>query len=108
MQMNTQGAAAALVQHVEITLRLRQLDRAEAELAIFERHVFGMVAGEREKDAAVRAALVRLAGRMQIARSETETGGHALPVADAQPQSFECCFVLAVSLHVSQKSEIVV
>src|SRR5947209_18652661 len=98
MQMDTHGAAAALVQHVEIALRLRQLDRAEAELAVFERHIFGMVAGEREKDAAIRAALVGLASRMQIARSETETGGHALPVADAQPQFFERCLVLAVSL----------
>ena len=67
-----------------------------------------MVAGEREEYAAVRAALVGLAGRMEIPRAETETGGHALPVAHTQSQSLECGLVLRVSLHVGKEREIVV
>src|SRR5262249_19537982 len=71
-QVNTQCAPLALHQHLEIAARLRGHDHAEAVLPAGDRDIGGGIAGDLQEYAAVRAALVGLAGRMQEAWAEPE------------------------------------
>ena len=86
-EMDAQRAPAALGQHLEVAARLGRLDDAEGVLLARHRQVVRVVAGDLQEDAAVRPALVGLAGRVQEARPEAEAGGDALPVAHAMARS---------------------
>ena len=67
----------------------------------------GIVAGDLQEDAAVRSALVGLAGRMQEARPEAEAGRHALAVADHDADVLQRVAVLLVALDIGEQRAIV-
>ena len=80
--MNAQGAPVALGENLEITARLRRFDDAEGVALAGHGQIDGIIAGELQKHAGVGAALIGLAGGVQESRTESETCGHALLVAD--------------------------
>src|SRR5215472_11485966 len=57
-----QGAPAALGKDIVIAARLRGLDDAKGVGLTGDPQIFGIVAGDLQKDAAVRSALVGLSG----------------------------------------------
>src|SRR5205085_5437358 len=77
---------AAVSQHVEIAARLSRLDDTERVLGTGDRQVGRIAAGDLQEYAAVRSALIGLAGRVQEARTETEAGRQLLLVAHHVPQ----------------------
>ena len=106
-EMDAQGPAAALGQHVEIAPRLRRLDDAEGEFAAGYRQVSGIVAGDLQEHPGIGAALVGLTGRMQEPRAEAEAGRDALAVADQSPHGLERIAVLPVAFDVSEQRAII-
>src|SRR5262249_39476355 len=81
-EVDAEGAAIAFAKHLEVASRLRRLDRPEGVLLPWHLHVGRIIAGDLQEHAAVRPALVRLAGRMQEARAEAQAGGNPLAVAN--------------------------
>ena len=81
------GPATAFGEHVEITARLRRLDDAKGIGLSRYRQVFGIIAGDLQKDTAVRPAFVGLSGRVQKARPKAEAGREFLAVADLEAQA---------------------
>ena len=71
--MDAQRSSSALGKHVEIATRLRRLDDAKARLLAGHLEI-SSVGGDLQEHAAVRPALVGLAGRMQEARPELGAG----------------------------------
>src|SRR6202171_4158693 len=74
LEMHAQRTAAALGQHVEIATRLRRLDHAESSLLTGYRDILGVIGGDLQEYAAVRAPLVSLSGGMQETRAELGAG----------------------------------
>src|SRR6185436_5109112 len=64
----------ALAQHLEVAQRLRVLYHAERVPPAWHRQIVGVVAGDLDEHAGVRAALVQLTRRVQIARPEADAG----------------------------------
>src|ERR1700688_4122076 len=81
-EMDAQEPSPALRQHLEVAARCRRLDDAESVFLPRDRQIVGLVAGDLQKNAGVRAALVGLSGRVQEARSESQAGGYPLVIAD--------------------------
>src|SRR5579859_3927260 len=84
--MNAQRAPVALEQNVKVAAGLRVLHHAETGAMSGNGEVLAIIAGDLQKDAAIRAAFIGLAGRMQKSRSEFEAGCDVAPVAQRQPQ----------------------
>ena len=80
-QVDAQGPPLAFHQHLKISASLRRLHHSKREFLAGHRKVRRVVAGHLQEHAAVGAALIRLAGRMQEARPKSETGGHVLRVS---------------------------
>src|SRR3984957_20438252 len=89
MQMQADGAAATFVEDLKVALRLRQFEGAEGQIAVLDRHLVRMVAGESEKDAAVGASLVGLSGGMKVARSKSQTRRDVFSVAHLHPNGLQ-------------------
>jgi len=70
-------------------------------------NIGGVIAGELEKYAGVRPALVSLAGGMEKARAEAEAGGGFFGVAHLVTDGLERFFVGVVHLDVAEEGEIV-
>ena len=80
--VHTQRAPAALGENVEIAARLCLLDDPESIGAAGYRQILGIRAGDLQKDAAVRSALVGLTRRMLKTRPEADACRRLGPVAD--------------------------
>ncbi len=106
-QMDPQGPASAFRQDLEVSPGLRRFHHAERVLLPGHGQVGGIVAGDLQKDSAVRSALVGLAGGMEEARTKSETGGHSLPVAQRQAQFLQKRFVRGIHLDVSQQGKVI-
>src|SRR5262245_41376733 len=74
VEVDPQRPSAALRQNREVAAGLGGLDDAEGEVPSGDGEVGDVVGGDLEEDAAVRPALVRLAGRVQEARAEADAG----------------------------------
>src|SRR5579884_4037466 len=74
-QMDAQRPPLAFRQHAEITSRLGCFHYAERVSLPRHRQIILVVAGNLQKNAGVRAALVGLAGGMQKTRTKAEAGG---------------------------------
>ena len=106
-QMDPQRAASAFRQHLEISAGLRRFHDAEGVFLAGHGQVGGIVAGDLQKDSAVRSALVGLPGGVQEARTKSETGGHVLLVAQRVAHFLQKRFVLGIHLDVSQQGEVI-
>ena len=105
--MRPKRAPAALEQHIEIAARLRRFHHAEARAMRRDRQILGVVRGDLQKHAAVRPAFVGLAGRMQKARAEFETGRDMAPVAHREPRLLQGRGVGIVARDIGQHGKIV-
>src|SRR3982074_3294863 len=85
LQMHAQGAPAALGQHVKIAARLRRLDHPKTGLLTGHREIPGVIRCDLQEYAAVRSALVGLAGGMQETRAEFGAGRDMALVAYRKP-----------------------
>jgi hypothetical protein len=115
-EMQAQDAPPALAEHLEVALCLRRLDGAETVLMPRQPpqppqpphiEIGGVVAGDVQKHAGVRAALIGLTGRMEKARSEAETGGDPLAVADHDADRLQRFAVKRIALDISEERAIV-
>ena len=98
-QMHAQRTAAALREHLEIAARLRRFDYAKSIFLAGHREIGGIIACDLQEHAAVRPALVRLAGRMEKAWPKSEASSHAFGITHGMPNfcndsraphSFQC------------------
>ena len=87
--MDTQRPAIAIGKHAEVAASLGSLDDAKRVFLAGDGNVGGVVAGELEKDAGVRAALVGLTCGMEKARAETKAGGGFFGVANLVTNGLE-------------------
>src|SRR2546421_2148659 len=83
-QLDPQHPPAMIPQRLKITERLRLLQDTEREPLTRNLEILRVVPHQLEDNAVVRAALVKLAGRMQIARSVAGAGGDPILVANRQ------------------------
>ena len=101
--MDGEDAPAPLHQDLVVAPCLGELDLAEGQAFAGNRDVVGRrIGGDLEEQAAVRAALVGLAGRVEEAGPEAENGGAARRTGDAPAQGLEQLAVPAVALEVSR------
>src|SRR5258708_1078832 len=80
-KMHTQSSSAAIGEHLKIASSLPALNNPNRKLLPRHGQVDRVVAGNLKEPSRIRSALVRLARRMQKARSETEARSHAFLVA---------------------------
>src|SRR5438309_1156081 len=81
LQLDARDAAAALLQRLEIARRLRADQAREAERLPGDRQLLAVVLDHLQEEPGVRAALVQLAGRVQVARAEPVRDDAARDVA---------------------------
>src|SRR5205814_508993 len=92
---------------VEITARLRRLHDAEAVAAAGNGEILGAVAGDLKKDAGIGSAFVRLAGGMEEARPETETGRDMLGIADGKAHRLQRRLMRLIARDVGKQRAII-
>ena len=106
-EMHAQHPPFALGQHLEIAARLRRLDDAEGVFLVRHLEIGGIVAGDLQEHAGVRAALVGLPRRMQEPRPEAEAGGDALAVADQDADILKRVAMVLVAFDIGEERAIV-
>ena len=106
-EMNTQGAASALGQDLNVTPRLGCLDDTEGVGLSGDGEVHGIVARDLKEDAGVSSPFVGLAGGVQEPRAEADTGGNVLGVANFRANRCKNGFVLGIHLDVAEQGEVV-
>src|SRR3981189_1351132 len=105
--MHPQRTAAALGQHVEIAACLSSLDHAESGLLTGYREIFGVIGGDLQKYAAVRAALISLAGGMQKTWAAFGAGRAMALVAHLKPHVLQHVDMGAIALDIGEQRHIV-
>src|ERR1700675_1629795 len=106
-EMDSQRAAVAVRENLEITSRLRCLYHAERVLLTRHGEICGVVAGDLQEDAGVRTALVGLPRGMEEPRAEAEAGGDFFLVAHGMANRLELGFVRVVHMDVAEHGEII-
>ena len=89
LQVHAHAAAMPLVQRHPIAQRLRRQQRAEADVHARNHRIVGIVRGDLQHDARVRAAFMQLPGRMQEARAETDGRRDSMRIANLHAQLSE-------------------
>src|SRR6202051_2634682 len=107
IEMDSNGASPALVQHFEIADRLRQLHRCEIKVASRQSDFLAMLGRDRDEDAFVRAALVGLSGRVQITRPEARNRRYALGIADSGADGIERGLMRLGLLDIGEQREVI-
>src|SRR5437764_11052975 len=98
-QMDPQSATTPLRQNLEVSPSLCRLYDSECVLLSWHRQVDAVITGDLEEYAAVRAALVGLASRMQEPWPESNTSGDSFAISNAVPHFLQVRFVLLVHLY---------
>src|SRR6516162_6772247 len=98
-----QGTATAFGENVEIAARLRRLDDAKGIGLSGHRQVLGVVAGDLQKDTAVRSTLVGLSRRMLEARPEADAGRGRGPIADGAADMLHYIDIGLASLDIGEQ-----
>src|SRR5262249_49186274 len=98
---------APLRKHLQIAARLRRLDDAKGVGLAGHRQVFGVIAGDLQKDAAVRAALIGLSRRMLEARAKTDAGRRFGPVTDHAADALNRFDMGGAAIDISQKRRVI-
>ena len=105
--VNPQQATATLGQNRQVTPRLGRGDNAEAGLPAGNGTVMRRVGGDLQEDAAVRAALVGLAGGMQEARAKADDRRALRMVAQPRAQGVDRLDVGRVAVDPGQQADVV-
>src|SRR5215470_1198513 len=106
-EMHSQRAPSALCEHGEVTSRLSCLHDAEGILLSGHGEINGIVASDLQKHSAVGPPFVRLTGRVQKARPESENGGNYLLVANRVPNLLQCTPIGVIHCDVAEDAEVV-
>src|SRR6266702_5152518 len=106
-EVDAERPAIAIGKNGEIAARLGGLDDAKGEFLARDRNIGSIIAGELEKNAGVRTALVGLAGGVEKARAEAEAGGGFLGVAHLVADGLQGFLVGVVHLDVAEKCEVI-
>src|SRR5690242_3002898 len=106
-KMYAQSSSPTIGEDLEISSSLRGFHDAERVLRAGHLHVVSVVASDLQEYPAVRAAFVRLSRGMQETRTEAETGGHLLGIANSVANLLQACFVLLVHLNVAKHGKVV-
>src|SRR5258706_9238773 len=106
-EMHPDGAAATLVQHLEIAARRGVDHRAEAVFASGHGDIEPMVGGDLKKDAGVGPALIGLPCRMQETRSEANAGRDPFLVADRSPYVLQGLTMGLVLRDIGEKTAVI-
>src|SRR6185437_5879463 len=107
LEMNAQGAAAALDQNIKITARLRRLHHAEAISVAGHIEIGRVIARDLQEDPGVGPAFVCLAGRMQETRAEAKTSAGACAVPQARASGSQLFRMCLVALDVGQQGDVI-
>src|SRR6185312_16493206 len=105
--MDAQGPASTRSEDLEITARLRRLYYAKSIFLSGNRHIHGIVTGDLEKDSGIGAAFVGLSGGVKEARAKTQTGSHALAVADGMTHGLQLLFMRGIHFNIAEQSAVV-
>ena len=106
-EMHAQHPPIALGQYVKIATRFCRHDHAEGVLLIRHLDIRRVVAGNLQEHSGVRAALVGLPRRMKESRTEAETGGDPLAVADQDTDILQCVAMALVAFDIGEERAIV-
>ena len=106
-EMHAQHPPIAFGQHLEIATGFRRLDDTEGVFLVRHLEIGGIVAGDLQEHAGVRAALVGLPRRMQEPRPEAEAGGDALAVADQDADILERLSMVLVAFDIGEERAII-
>src|SRR4029077_14158456 len=106
-KMHGERAAAAFGKDVEIAASLRGLYGAERVFLVGHGQIRGVIARDLQKDAAVRAAFVGLAGRMQESRAEAEASGEFLSITNGVTEFLKNFFVFGINGDVPENGEVI-
>src|SRR2546422_431968 len=106
-QLDPQHAATMIAQRLKIAERLRLLQDAERESLAGNIQILRVVPDDLKENPGVRAALVQLAGRVQIARSVANCGGDPMLVADRQPDGIQRPVVLRGGLDIREQGHVI-
>src|SRR5882724_2350699 len=107
LEMNPQRPSSAFGEHVEIAACRRCLDDTKTRLLARHRQIPGVIGGDLQEHAAVRTALVGLAGRMQETRAEFGAGGDVALVAHRRTHFVQDADRAAVAGDIGQQRHIV-
>src|SRR6476660_2538237 len=105
--MDSQCAAAAFGEHLEVSPSLRSLDHAKRIFLAGHWQVSSVVASQLQNHPAVGATFVRLTGGMKKSRTKLQAGGHSFFVTQNVSQFLQEHLMLGVHLDVSQQRKIV-
>ena len=105
--MNAQGPATAVGQNLEISTGLGCFHDAESVFLVGHWQIGGIIAGDLQEDAGVRAAFVGLSGGMQEARAKAEASGGVLFIAHGMTKLLKFGFVRGVIWMKAEQREVV-
>src|SRR5215470_1629923 len=105
--MDTQCAAATFGEDAEVAASLRCLRDPECVFLPGNGEIGSIIAGNLQKDAAIRAALVGLSRGVQEAWAEAKAGGDFLFVANGVTEFLQDFFVFRIHRDVAQNGEII-
>src|SRR5882762_6589462 len=105
--MDAKRTTAAFGENVEVAAGLRSFYGPERIFLARDGEIESVVAGDLQKDAAVRTAFISLAGGVQKARAEAEAGGDFLFVADDVAKLLQDFFVFRVHRNVAENGEVI-
>ena len=96
-----------IAQRLEIAERLGLLQDAERESLAGNLEILHVVPHDLKENTGVGAALVQLAGRVQIARSVADGGGDPMLVADCEPDAVQGAIMLLVGGNVGEQGHVI-
>src|SRR5436309_936379 len=96
-----------IAQRLEIAERLGLLQDAERESLAGNLEILHVVPHDLKENTGVGAALVQLAGRVQIARSVADGGGDPMLVADREPDAVQGAIMLLVGGNVGEQGHVI-
>ncbi len=106
-EMHAKHPPIALGQHLEIATCFRRLDDTEGVFLVRYLEIGGIVAGDLQEHAGIRAAFVGLSRRMKEPRSKSEAGGDAFAVADQDADILKSVAMLLVAFDIGEERAII-
>src|SRR5579872_1013782 len=105
--MQSQSAAAAFNQHLEVSTRLGGFDHAECIFLSRHGKIDCIIARNLQEDPRISTALVRLTRGMQESGTKSQAGSHMFLVAQRVPNFLQARFVLRTHLNEGEQCEII-
>ena len=105
--MDAQSAAAAFREDRKIAAGLSRFYNTKRIFLSRNRQILCVVAGDLQKNAAVRPAFVGLPGRVQKARTETKDCGDFFLITHSMPQALQPFFIFHIHRDVAEDCKVI-